>query len=479
MCGGQAQRKLAITKQVVLLSLTFPTVPAFLRVTQTEEAEEEEEEGGVEPPAVLAGEFAWIEPNALCAFSHTDGREYPGLVVRVVTAAEGAAMALVAFARPTTVAQKMCPYELQGECRFGDRCADSGPPNVDVKGNRVAVKGNRVAVKGNFVAVKGNHVDAKGNHVAVKGNRVAVKGNSVDVKGNRVDVKGVLTRCNDSTHDLHLQPIDVALIAMWRACTYLTGAIRGPCWLHPTRPALRSITSFYGSSCANNGKDALNTPETLKHQHTPRATYSTVRVTCTRPAGEARRECEANSVDVKGNLVDVKGNGVAVKGNSVDVKGNSVAVKGNSGDVKGNSVAVKGNSVDVKGNSVAVQGNSVDVKGNHVAVKGNSVDVKGNSVAVGVRCRSSHGLCVPPVHLRRRHADVDAMWTALLAPGARVVAPTARGLWLPAEGSYAFSQAYAAAGAVQPAGGIFCRLMTNQSDAVSVGIFSWRTNRTQ
>eukprot|EP00976_Prorocentrum_cordatum_P114204 1195816-Prorocentrum_minimum.AAC.14 len=24
-----------------------------------------------------------------------------------------------------------------------------------------------------------------------------------------------------------------------------------------------NITSFYGSSCANNGKDALNTPETL------------------------------------------------------------------------------------------------------------------------------------------------------------------------------------------------------------------------
>ena len=26
----------------------------------------------------------------------------------------------------------------------------------------------------------------------------------------------------------------------------------------------RNITSFYGSSCANNGKDALNTPETLR-----------------------------------------------------------------------------------------------------------------------------------------------------------------------------------------------------------------------
>eukprot|EP00976_Prorocentrum_cordatum_P066258 1178232-Prorocentrum_minimum.AAC.2 len=32
---------------------------------------------------------------------------------------------------------------------------------------------------------------------------------------------------------------------------------------HSTPRSNRNITSFYGSSCANNGKDALNTPGTL------------------------------------------------------------------------------------------------------------------------------------------------------------------------------------------------------------------------
>ena len=35
-----------------------------------------------------------------------------------------------------------------------------------------------------------------------------------------------------------------------------------PCFLRRIGPSYENnITSFYGSSCANNGKDALNTPD--------------------------------------------------------------------------------------------------------------------------------------------------------------------------------------------------------------------------
>eukprot|EP00976_Prorocentrum_cordatum_P009760 195024-Prorocentrum_minimum.AAC.1 len=35
------------------------------------------------------------------------------------------------------------------------------------------------------------------------------------------------------------------------------------------------MTSFYGSSCANNGKDALNTPDAADREYSPRATNRT------------------------------------------------------------------------------------------------------------------------------------------------------------------------------------------------------------
>jgi hypothetical protein len=37
----------------------------------------------VEDEITLDGEFAWIVPAARCAFTHTDGRQHPGTVVRV------------------------------------------------------------------------------------------------------------------------------------------------------------------------------------------------------------------------------------------------------------------------------------------------------------------------------------------------------------------------------------------------------------
>eukprot|EP00976_Prorocentrum_cordatum_P060717 1176016-Prorocentrum_minimum.AAC.4 len=53
--------------------------------------------------------------------------------------------------------------------------------------------------------------------------------------------------------------------------------------MHST-PQTNNITSCYGSSCANNGKDALNTPETLKGDSTAR--YLTSR--SSHPRGASR-----------------------------------------------------------------------------------------------------------------------------------------------------------------------------------------------
>ena len=51
--------------------------------------------------------------------------------------------------------------------------------------------------------------------------------------------------------------VSVVSSEIMAAVRNLVGSIH---WWHPDRE-VRNITSFYGSSCANNGKGALNTPD--------------------------------------------------------------------------------------------------------------------------------------------------------------------------------------------------------------------------
>eukprot|EP00976_Prorocentrum_cordatum_P057317 1155885-Prorocentrum_minimum.AAC.3 len=64
------------------------------------------------------------------------------------------------------------------------------------------------------------------------------------------------------------------------------------------------MTSFHGSSCVNNGKDALNTPETLPFRTS--SGYAQV------PSASSAVTIVTTHVDAKGDIVDVKGNYVDV-----------------------------------------------------------------------------------------------------------------------------------------------------------------------
>eukprot|EP00959_Pyramimonas_sp_CCMP1952_P305427 6391462-Pyramimonas_sp.AAC.4 len=86
------------------------------------------------------------------------------------------------------------------------------------------------------------------------------------------------------------------------------------------------MTSFYGSSCANNGKDALNTPDgppdDVQRETSQQTIHCVKRLAC-----ESVMEKYANvlhrgyGVDVRGYGGDVRGYAVYVRGYGVDVRG--------------------------------------------------------------------------------------------------------------------------------------------------------------
>eukprot|EP00976_Prorocentrum_cordatum_P062649 1176798-Prorocentrum_minimum.AAC.2 len=211
--------------------------------------------------------------------------------------------------------------------------------------------------------------------------------------------------------------------------TYIAGAgARGGLLAPDDQPmpiTYNTLTSFYESSCANNGKRALKTLSyiagagarggllvpayqcgrlrRLRQRQAPAAGAPDQVHSCGEDAQAAHHLCRyaaeeegllpegarapgkkdsflkelAHQVDTKGKDVDTKGNGVDTKDNDVDTKGNAVDTKGNDVDTKGNTVDTKGNTVDTKGNYVDTKGNAVDTKGNDVDTKGNAVDTKG------------------------------------------------------------------------------------------------------